>query len=296
VQDEVRQTERKSDILMLPGQMIAVSGLLMSAITEVEEIAGKRIEFFDATDHPDPMYRKIRGRCEIQGTPLKIWIKPTLEYDDQEAVVGHELAHLLQALQGWAQTASQYNGVGQPICPQISDLGAQINSLVADVSTDSWVAIRGFKIEESLKHDVVPAALAANLPSIKRDGREAHKWENLYKSMYTLARTINSFKDRTQRVRLDQEIETLRAAVHYAKLKIRFSKYGLFTEIDALWAKELPTARNKGLEITELVERNDYDTKEHAIQAIIGLIKYLRIPPPLLVVKQPISGEIIWPR
>jgi hypothetical protein len=268
----------------------------MSAFTEIEEIAGKRIELLDATDHPNPIYRKVRGQCENQGTTLKIWIKPILGYDDQEAVVGHELAHVLQALQGWAQTASQYNRVGQPICPQISDLGSQINSLVADVSADSWAAIRGFKIEESLKYDAVPAALAGNLPSIKRDGREAHRWENLYKSMNTLARTINSYKDCTQRVRLDQEMETLRAAVHYAKLKIRFSKYGLFTEIDALWAKKLPTARNEGLEIAELVERNGYETKEQANQAIISIIKYLRITPPLLVVKQPISGEVIWPR
>lgn len=287
---------KETNILRLPGQTIAASDLLIKAVNEIEEMAGKQIEFFDATKHPNPMYRKVRGRSELEGPTIKIWLKPTLAYDDQEAVVGHELAHVLQGLQGWAQTASQYNRSGQPIAPQISDLGSQINSLVADASADSLAAKKGFKTEESLKSDAVPTALAADLSSMKRDGHEAQNWENLYKSLDTLAKTVNILKDSTEQVMLDQEIETLRAAVHYAKLKIRLSPYGLFTDVDALWSQKLPVTRNKGLEIAELVERNGYDTKEQANKAIIIVIEYLRIPPELLLVKQPISGEIIWPK
>lgn len=279
--------------MKLPGQIKPASDLLLAAIQDVQEQIGRPIEFCDITTHPIQSVRHSRGHHDWDNTRERIWLNPNLSYDDQEAVAAHELAHVLQKADGYCQTATKRDKKGRPIIPELNLLGRTINGLITDTMADRWAAQRGFKIEEGLKADALPKAL--NDAKNKRPGElEYVDWDSCYFTLKNLAQMFES-GEQIIAVTLPPEVKTQIRAVFYANLKLRLSPFGLFSELDSVWAENLPKARDLGIEITALVENIGTDNREQCKRATISIIQHLNIPPPLLIVKRPDTEEIAWP-
>jgi len=285
---------KETKILKLPGQTTPASDLLVRAVRDVEDDMGRPIQFFDITTHQNPSVRSARGHYDWDSSSERIWLNPNLSYNDQEAVAAHELAHVLQKAQGYCQTASQRNENGQAIFPEINLLGQTINSLVTDVMADRWAAQRGFEVEEGLKVDALPRALN-DVKNKKPDEQESKDWKTYYSTLQEWAKIIESGRQIQETVILPPEVRTQIRAVGYANLKLRLSPFGLFSELDSLWAGYWPEARKLGVEIADLVQAIGTDNKSQCERATISIIEHLNIPPELMVVKEPNTGEIVWP-
>jgi len=286
---------REASVLKLPGQTTPASDLLIKAVREVQNDIGRPVVFLDITTHSDPTVRSARGHYDWSSSREQIWLNPSLSYDDQEAVAAHELAHVLQKAQGYCQTATQRDKNGQAIFPEINLLGTTINSLVTDVMADQWALQRGFKVEEGLKNDALPKALR-DVKNKKPDEQESKDWKTYYSTLQQWAKIIESGRQIQGTVILPPEVRTQIRAVGYANLKLRLSPLDLFSELDGLWAEYWPEARRLGIEIADLVEATGTDSKPQCERTTINIIEYLNIPPELVVVKEPNTGEVIWPK
>jgi len=285
----------ETGVLKLPGQIEPASRSLLSAIQEVEEKVGRPIRFFDITTHPNPTVRSARGHHDWDDSNERIWLNPHLSHDDQEAVAAHELAHVLQKAEGYCQTATMRDASGQPILPELNLLGRSINSLVGDVMADRWAIERGFKVVDGLRADALPRALE-DARKMNPAEEVALNWNAYYSSMKNLAQIIESGQQIHGPILLGPEIRTQILAIGYANLKLRLSPFDLFPELDALWLNRRPKARTLGIDISALIDSIGVENRDLSKRATIAVLEYLRIPPPLIVVKRPITDEIIWPK
>jgi hypothetical protein len=124
----------------------------------------------------------------------------------------------------------------------------------------------------------------------------ALNWNAYYSSMKNLAQIVESGQQISGPIFLGQEIRTQILAIGYANLKLRLSPFDLFLELDAVWSNRRPKARTLGIEISALVDSIGVENRDLSERATIAVLEYLGIPPPLIVVKRPITDEIIWPK
>jgi len=286
--------EKEPVIMVLPGQENPASELLHKALEEVRARSGRRIEICDITQHPNPPTRTARGHHDWNDGVERIWLSPALARDVQEAVAAHELGHVLQKAGGYCQTATRRDSEGNPVFPELTLLGTTINSLVMDVMADKWALKRGFAVAESLREDAVPRALR----DIEKnpDQPEAVNWQEYYGVLERVAEMEQSPEGLTGHFLLPPEVRTQILAVGYAKYKLRFEPLGLFEELDRRWEQNRPKARALGNDIVSLVKNTGYDTREECEASMIAAIEFLKIPPPLIIVKRPLTGEIVWPK
>jgi hypothetical protein len=281
--------------LILPGQSLPASSLFLGTLHAVEAQIGRQIEVLDITSHPDAANWTARGRHDWDANTERVWLNPSLGYDDQEAVAAHELAHVLQKAEGYCHTATRRDKSGQPIFPQLALLGTMINSMVLDVMADRWAASRGSKVVKGLEKDAVPRA-AADIESTDPSEPESIDWEGYRSLLMDLAAKVRSGGEFNAPVFLGHpEIKTQGMAVGYASLCLRLSPHSLFGDLDRRWAKVRPEARRLGSEVVSLVSAIGYDNREKCEACIIAVIEHLRIPPPLIVVKKTLSDQVIWP-
>lgn len=282
-------------VLKLPGQTEAASGSLLSSIQEVEGKVERPIQFLDITAHPNPTVRSATGHYDWDISSERIWLNPHLSHDDQEAVVAHELAHILQKAEGYCQTATKRDASGQPILPEVDLLGRSINSLIGDVMADRWAVERGFKVVDGLRSDALPKALE-DAKKMNPGDEVGLNWNAYYASMKNLAQIVESGQQVHGPILLGPEIRTQILAVGYANLKLRLSRFDLFSEVDAIWATNRPKARSLGIDIAALVNSIGVANRDLSEGATIAVLEYLGIPPPLIVVKRPITDEVVWPK
>jgi len=281
--------------LELPGQSKPASDILIKAVNDVQGQLDRRIKIYNLARNPDPTTRSKRGITIWNDKEIQIWLNPDLKYDDQEAVAAHELAHVMQGVQGYCRTATLVNKNGERIFPTITDLGAKISSMVTDVQADNWAAERGFKVEEGLKLDALPRAIESIKLNMALGIIESTDWTSYQTYLNNLAQKYEN-GDQVQDSAIPSEIITQKNAVMYANFKCRLAQYGLFTELDELFAKYYPQTREIGIEIAKLVEENGTENAQKCSQAIVKVIEYLKIPPVLMSVRNPETGEIFWPK
>jgi len=273
------------------------SDLLLNTITEMEGQVGKPIEFKDINNHPNIALRTVKGACEITRTSVIIWLDADDPLNIQEIYAGHELGHLYQIIDNWSGTASPNNANNQPLIPEISFFGSEISSLIQDPEADNWASNQGFNIREELELRGLPTALTQDLTQFKPNGHEAEDWKSFYNALYAIAKNLDIYIKDTKQIRIEnQELKTLRAAVFFAKLKLRFEPYGLFSKIDKRWENELPISRKYGLDIASIVENIGFSTKKQNDEALIAVLEYLNLPTNMICVFEPSSEQILWPK
>jgi hypothetical protein len=160
---------------------------------------------------------------------------------------------------------------------------------------DHWAIKQGFKVEEGLQNDALPRALN-DVKRKKPNEQESNDWKTYYSALQDWANVIVSGRQIQHAVILPAEVGTQIRAACYANLKLRLSLLGLFFELDGLWAEYWPEARKLGIEITNIVETVGTGSKAQCERATISIINHLNIPPALLMVKNPNTGESIWPK
>lgn len=281
--------------MKLPGQIVSASKLFLNTHQKVQKKIRRPIIFLDITTHPRPSTRYARGHHDWDAFKERIWLDPKLPYGIQEAVAAHELMHVLQKSKGFCQTASVPDARGNPLIPAISSLGTEINGMIMDGIADQWAISRGFKIEDELRTYALPRALAD--VKIKRPNEQEYiNWQAYNADIERITQVVSSGLIIQGPIALRPEVKTQIRAVQYAKLCLRLSIFGLFTELDRLWAEFWPEARSLGqnvMDIAENIGMKDYQTCK---TSMIAVIEYLGINPWLICVKQPLTEEVIWPK
>lgn len=281
--------------MKLPGQTISASKLLLETHKEVRERIGRPVVFLDITTHPNPATRNAQGHHDWDASSERIWLHPKLPYEAQEAVAAHELMHVLQKAGGFCQTASIRDAHGNPLILAITLLGTTVNSMVMDEIADRWAISRGFKVQEGLKADALPRALS-DVKNKKPNEQEHTNWQDYNADLERIAQALSSGLSLQGPIALKPEVNTQIRAVQYAGLYFRLSRFGLFPELDGLWARYWPEARSLGQKIAAIVEGIGVQDSDTYRSSMVEVIEYLNINPKLLCVKLPLTGEVIWPK
>jgi hypothetical protein len=159
---------------------------------------------------------------------------------------------------------------------------------------DRWAVQRGFKVEEGLKTDALPRALS-DAKSKETGEQESVNWATYYSTLEYWANIVESGELVQGPIGLPTEVETQIRAVAYANARLRFGPFGLFSELDKVWAEYWPEARVLGGKIAAIVETIGIDNRQQCDKSMISLVEYLGLPPQLMVVKRPSTGEVVWP-
>lgn len=272
--------------ITLPGQNKPASRILTKAVNDVQELIGVPIHFYELKGTG----RGLTGQWTEDELP--IWLNPTLEQDVQEAVAAHELAHILQAANGYHGIEVPVNTKGIPLSP-FDRLATEVNALILDRGADLWAEQRGFKVKDELQSDYIPAVLAS-IDSLKEQGHEeGSDWEAYHDWVMLFVKAIRNGESLQTNMRF--EFSTQKNAVTYAKHKLRLSPYGLFSEVEtALW-QVCPIASEMGEDIYQIVQEYGITTKDECNTTMIQVIEYLKIPPPIFKVRDYTTGAIVWP-
>ena len=272
----------------LPGQERVASEKMVRAIEYVQNQLGKPIKFYGMSDSSPSVGR---GAASWRGSEVSISVNTGLDYEYAEAVVAHELAHILQNIQGYYGIEVEMNEQGQPIFPQFGRMAESINSLVLDLGADNWASGRGFKVEDGLKNDFLPRALKS-VELLKESGYvESFDWEDYYGSLAKLARAVTTGEQ--VQVSFSSEFATQRNAVAYAKWKLRLSPYGLFSHLDDEFKRNFPGTWQLGNEIYAIVNEYGISDRDSSNKTIVKVLEYLHLPYPLFKVRDISTGNIV---
>ncbi len=127
-------------------------------------------------------------------------------------------------------------------------MGSEIVSLVQDPNADKWAASRGFEIIKTLQSYDLHIALNQDLNQFKINGVQASDWDSFYSTLYKLTTKIEELKKDSKQIYIQSpELKTIRAAIFFAKLKLRLAPYDLFSDIKEKWIQELLLSSNIGL-------------------------------------------------
>lgn len=92
------------------------------------------------------------------------------------------------------------------------------------------------------------------MKSKKPNEQEHTNWQEYYADMERIARVISSGLPIHGPIVLKPEALTQIRAVHYAGLRLRLSRFGLFSELDSVWAELWPEARSLGQDVANIAE------------------------------------------
>ena len=126
-----------------------------------------------------------------------------------------------------------------------------INSMTMDEMADQWSISRGFKVEDDLRIDALPIALAG-VKSKKPNEQEHTNWQEYYADMERIVQVISWGRPIHRAIVLKPGVLTQIREVHYASLRLRLSWFGLFCELDSLWAEFWSEARSLGQDVAAI--------------------------------------------
>ncbi|MCK5612930.1 hypothetical protein KAR91_64245 [Candidatus Pacearchaeota archaeon] len=280
--------------MKLPGQTINASELLIKTLKEVKKRIGKHVIFLDLTSHSNIAIRQVvQGYHDCDASTEHIWLDPKIPYDAQEAVAAHELAHLIQEAAGFCKTTSVQDKRGNPLIPAIALLGTRIDNMIMDKMADQWAISRGFNIEDALR--AATSSMVFGEVKMRKPKKQEHiDWQEYYTDMDRTVKMISSKRQIQGPLTLKPEINTQISGVDYAGLYLRLDRFGLFSDLDRLWAEYWPEARSLGQEVVTIVENIGVDECQTCQSSTIAVIKYFNINPKLLYLELPLTGEVIW--
>jgi hypothetical protein len=235
----------KAASLTLPGQKKPASAALRAAILEIQRRLEQPIIFKDIHRHPHLAYASItQGYYDLEGDTVTIWIDASLPHSAQEAVAAHELAHLAQRLDGFpVAVRSEKSSLADG-----DRLFARLNNLVLDDHADRWAISRGFRIDRALQSGQLAEVQAAIAGMPPASGATADGMD-------------------------DPALILI-----YAGLKIRLERFGLFDELDRLWAQRWPAARSLGLKLAKDLKNTIVSDASSSAQALEAAAASLGIP------------------
>ena len=109
-------------IVRLPGQTEPASKVMIQAINDVQNQIDRPLRFYNIQNYPDQIVRTYNGVTAWKNQEVQIWLNPSLEHYHQEAVAAHELAHILQAIEGYYAIVIEEDEQGQSLFPPLNRL------------------------------------------------------------------------------------------------------------------------------------------------------------------------------
>ncbi|RJO60744.1 MAG: ImmA/IrrE family metallo-endopeptidase [Dehalococcoidia bacterium] len=269
--------------MKLPGQSRHASKRLNDAVAEVQDGLGRNIVFLSLEQFGDPLIRRtVRGYHDSYNGVERIWLDSSLPYTAQEATAAHELAHVMQHKERYPQASSLAGARDQPLIPTLEHLAARTNNLVMDESADLWAARRGFDMGKALVNIGLERLIAGlNHKAVEA---EAVDWDGYYTSLKKLAQEVTHARQ-IKPFTIGAEIDTQVMTLDYAGLSLRLGRYGLFKELDSLWAEHWPVSRKMGKELAAIIRLNGVESREKCRKALEKIIAFLKIPAPLIIIR-----------
>ena len=253
---------------------------LNDAVAEVRNGLGRDIIFLSLEQFGDPLVRRtVRGFHESFGGVERIWLDAALPYAAQEATAAHELAHIVQHKERYPQASSITGAGGQPLVPALEHLAASANNLVMDESADLWAISRGFDMGQALGNIGLERLIAGlNHKAVEA---EAADWDGYFAGLKKLAQEATGARP-GKSFTIGAESDTQIMTLDYAGLSLRLERYGLFKELDALWAEHWPVSRKMGKELAGVVSLNGVESRARCRKALEKILDFLKIPAPLI--------------
>jgi hypothetical protein len=269
--------------MKLPGQSRHASKKLNDAVAEVRNGLGRDIVFLSLEQQNNPVLSgTVRGYHDSYNGEERIWLDPSLPYTAQEATAAHELAHIVQHQERYPQASSIAGAGGRFLVPALEHLAARTNNLVMDESADLWAARRGFDMGKALGN-IGLERLIAGLTH-KAVEAEAVDWDGYYAGLKKLAREVTR-AGLSKHFTIGAESDTQIMTLDYAGLSLRLGRYGLFKELDSLWAEHWPVSRKIGKELAGVVSLNGVESREKCRKALEKILDFLKIPAPLIIIR-----------
>lgn len=272
-----------------------MSHRLLLTVKEAENRTGRRVKFKDIDTHPLVGLRHALGYHEIdQANGLElIWLSPSLPRDVLEVVAAHELMHSLQTAEGFCLLQFPEGDDGNPVFPEMTSLAVAISSMINDPSADRWCADRGFSVKSVIRDYNLPLLVTETKRRVPLK-TEHTDWDAFNGVVQKLAESYLSRSNGP--FTLPPEIQTLRCAVDYAKIRIRFAELGLFDEsLDRILGSYAPVARTIGLKLTEVVSETGVSSRDQCQASMIAVAKHLNLNPRIACILQPLSSNVVWP-
>jgi len=270
----------------LPGQTQPASEGLINAVNEVENKLHRKIHFYEVTNSSS--LSAGEGLLSFSKQEVSIYLNSTLEQDIQEAVAAHELAHILQIIDGYFGIVVQEEA--EALYPGLSVLASSISSLALDVSANNWAESRGFKIQKMLDYQLTNIFKFLDIAkNQKKLGYiEASNWESCNSWLRSLS---NGEKVETE---TPKEVNIMINALRYTTLKLNLIPYDLFSELEESFNKNMPVAKSLGEELYKLVKENGIDNQDELNTISIRLAYKFKLPSPLFQAVNFKTGEAIW--
>lgn len=266
--------------MRLSGQPIGRN--LARACSEVEREIGKPLQLRDTKLHPDYPKFNPRGHHQQTNNAEIIWVRGDLQPPILEAVVAHELMHVLQKARLWPTTATS------PTCPpEIKKLSVGINSLVKDPIADIWASNRGFGIRADLLEQI-----NANVQTLT-SGRKAEPsftWDSITSS---IERAYQGLQNQVIKVNL----ALLEIIIKYAGIRLRCRALNTsdYVAFDKALKRNFPTVREFGQTVRDLVDQSGYDSPERCLDSMKAVIAHLSFPTDAIAIKTQLTQALLWP-
>jgi hypothetical protein len=280
--------------IILPGKNREISSRLNKAMEEVEAKLDKPLHFYNMKDYPDQVAAtNYRGLEVWTQSEIQIWIDPNLENNIQEAVVAHELGHVIQNIEGYCEIEVIQGQNGLPLFAPLGRLASAIDSMVLDRNADKWAEERGFDVKDEMEQDALARALGSMNQIIESGQVEYTDWNTYYDFLNRLSEAITT--GQSFNGTLPWEFFTQEYAVNYLTWKYRFTPYGLFGELDGKFRQYFPNSYDLAEKIDEILVKNGTSTQQQCFDSMVATLKLLKIPNTLMKIRNPKTGKVIWP-
>ncbi len=219
----------------------SLSAGLRLTVIEVEAATGRRVVIHSNSHRTEGSLLLIEGYHAAKDGAEHIWFNGRLPRAAGEAIIAHELAHILQRAAGFATVS-----VAPGETPQTQRLALRISAMALDLNADHWAAARGFDIKSALQNSTMPVvASAMSRHNDTQNHNQAH---------------------------------TQLLAIDYATLKLRLEPFGLFSALDALWQERWPGSRGIGERVAAALRRYRFSSAASCRRAMTRALAVLGIP------------------
>ncbi len=254
-------------MMILPGQSEPASEKFEAAVESMQKVLGRKIVFLPLEgQHSHLLRSNIGGFHDKSGGTERVWLDPNLPSNAEEATAAHELGHIMQSTEVYPRVSTTV--------PALEHLASRINDLVMDESADLWAIRHGFDMSEAF----VNIGLNNLINHINHLAVtvEPANWVGYFAFLNKL---LLGAADGTP-IAMPAEMDTQVMTVDYAGLSLRLGRYGLFSDLDAVWAKHWPISRKMGKELISLL--GEMKTLDECRIALGKIIIFLKVPAQLI--------------
>jgi hypothetical protein len=256
--------------MILPGQTGPASEKFNEAVASIQKTLGRKIVFLPLEGSHSALLRSnIGGFHQSSGGTESIWLDASLPALAAEVTAAHELGHIMQSEEGYPRVSS--------VNPALNHLATRIHDLVMDESADLWAIGHGFDMSEAFGK--VGLRNLVNHISRQAVNAEPADWDAYLAFLRKLAVQGNN-AEHADLIELPPEAGTQVMILDYAGLSLRLGRYGLFKELDSVWAIHWPISQRMGKELLGLL--GEMKTLAECRESLEKIVSFLKIPPRLI--------------